>query len=187
MRMRQYSCVRIRLFGSSLLCLNPIQRTSSLLHLHLTRGMSTNFSFSTTKIYDRFPPVSQSRRFYFSSFPPKVSVELLGLQSDSSVTREATMNTHANPLNQDTRFSLSGESPWTILGMMVIAEQDASTKTVAFRLDYRCEPNTSLMIVRYERGYRRRSNLMTSSRFCSVPDQVWRCRGVIIDALYIEN
>jgi hypothetical protein len=182
MRTTEYSRVHLRLFESSLWCLNPIRGTSSLIHLVLTRGTSRDSSFSTGETYDRSLLVSRSKRLYFSTFPPKVFVELSVLQSDSSVIQEVMTNTLSNPSSQDTPFSLSGESPCTIPAKNLIAGQDVLIRRVAFRLDYRREPNTSLTTVTYDRGYRQRGTRATSSRVCSVPNQVVRCKGVIIVA-----
>lgn len=182
MKTSEYSRVHLQLFGSSLWCLNPIRGTSSLIHLVLTRGMSRDSSFSMGETYDRSLLESRSKRLYFSTFLPKVFVGLSVLQSDSSVIQEVMTNTLSNPSSQDTPFSLSGESPCTIPAKNLIAGQDASIRRVAFRLDYRREPNTSLTTVTYDRGYRRRGTLTTSSRLCSVPNQVVHCKGVIIVA-----
>lgn len=182
MRTTEYSRVHLQLFGSSLWCLNPIRGTSSLIHLVLTRGTSRDSSFSMGETYDRSLLVSRSKRLYFSTSPPKVFVELSVLQCDSSVIQEVMTNTLSSPWSQNTPFSLSGESPCTIPAKNPIAGQDASIRRVAFRLDYRREPNTSLTTVTYDRGYRLRGTRATSCRLCSVPNQVVRCKGVIIVA-----
>jgi len=181
------NCVHLLRFWSTLLYLCPIRVSLSPIHLVSTRGTLTRSFFSRAATCDHCHLESQLRRLCFSSFPPTLSLGLLVLRPELSVIQVVMKNTHASLLYRDMLFSLSGGYLLRIWVKMPTAVQDASTKRVEFRLDYRGEPNTWLMTPKYDRRYRPGDNRTMLARFYSVLDRVAHCRAEIIVAWYVES